>query len=90
MKSKDQSLLEEAYGKMMQNESDELISKLEKMSEVITSNKIDNEFVNIANKVLGLLKGVDPYSKNPPKLSPKQRQAAREIGGIILNRPDLV
>ena len=90
MKSKDQSLLEEAYGKMMQNESDELISHLEKMSEVITSNEIEREFVNIANKVLGLLKGVDRYSKNPPKLSPEQRQAAREIGGIILNRSDLV
>lgn len=90
MKSKDQTLLEEAYGKMVQNESDELISHLEKMSEVITSNEIEREFVNIANKVLGLLKGVDPYSKNPPQLSPKQRQAAREIGGIILNRPDLV
>ena len=88
--NKDAKLLAEAYDKMVNNEGDELISYLEKMAEVITSNEIDNEFVNIANKVLGLLKGVDPYSKNPPKLSPKQRQAAREIGGIILNRPDLV
>lgn len=90
MKSRDQELLAEAYGKMKQNESDELINHLEKMSRVTTSNEIDNEFVNIANKVLGLLKGVDPYSKNPPQLSPEQRQAARKIGGIILNRPDLV
>lgn len=90
MKSRDQELLAEAYGKMKQNESDELISHLEKMSRATTSNEIDNEFVNIANKVLGLLKGVDPYSKNPPQLSPEQRQAARKIGGIILNRPDLV
>lgn len=91
MKSRDQELLAEAYGKMKQNESDELISHLEKMARVTTSkDDIEIEFINIANKVLGLLKGVDPYSKNPPQLSPEQRQAARKIGGIILNRPDLV
>lgn len=88
--NKDAKLLAEAYGKMKQNESDELISHLEKMSRVTSNDDIEIEFVNIANKVLGLLKGVDPYSKNPPQLSPEQRQAARKIGGIILNRPDLV
>lgn len=90
MKSSDHKLLAEAYGKINQDKNDDLISHLEKMAEVITSDEIQNEFVNIANKVLGLLKGVDPYSKNPPQLSPAQRQAAREIAGIILNRPELV
>lgn len=90
MKSSDQELLAEAYGKINQDKNDELISHLEKMSRATSNNDIEIEFINIANKVLGLLKGVDPYSKNPPQLSPAQRQAARKIGGIILNRPDLV
>ena len=69
--------------------SGDLLARLEDMSESFgrTGDDISIGISNLATRVLGLLQGVDRYSKANPQVGDKQKELLIQIGELVTQLP---